>query len=985
MDPEGKRQRLSSWSGPSQQQPVQHHTEPATSYPGHALPPPAHHPYHDHEPRDVHEPPSHNYVAQGGYGTSINNGSSHQYGQDQGYPRPPGAPIKTRSPVDAHQPPMRPVATGVDPHHPMQGHMDHVGPSYHEPATNGNHHGLPVNNEAGPPSYAPSPISAGPRDGYPSPAPWMSGHQALSGPLVTAFPTTKRKAVRAAQILTELDNIKGQIMDLSQSVKGTQAESKPTIVEREPSGNDVEIPQADSGPQQAISRASQAAALDSASLHPQNAIRKETHKQRMAESYGELSIPIEHTTAAHKLLRWPSIRTIYGKITHNEHYVMQTEERRGLLRLYGRGEGLDLGDGGWNGPSSDSGSSDNEELTHSPPLEGLWGHGLPVRAGVETVGGITADGFLKLDMTTLERLLKSYMDNIHIMHPFLDNNRITYMVQAFGARHNPQAVSHPRSPYGISSPRPHFDARRDSASGLHKAPKRKRSGTHFPSTSPLAHAGSSTQILPERSISSALVLLVMALGKICEHRDYLPSVPEPIEQIERKTNINASPPIMTDSPPCSVRHSPTSSQSSAFTSGTSPKNAPQINHLARGHSYEPGSPVERKSAGPLNIDVIPGLAYYAYATDILGNLHGGTDLSHVQAALLAGLYAGQLGRVIESWKWINFACMACQVLVRPPKFEAVTNAAKKDLIVMAFWTCLQLESDILAELDLPPSGITRLEEVMPFPSPRRSLIWAYYAGQIGLRKLLNRVHSALYLPEPENTPHSGWSTAELIELDSQLASWRDVLPDELKWDDSDPPASDINAARLRAKYYGARYIIHRPFLHHAIHPMKPHGSLVKNPPARQSTHSSPPTPVTPQAPDSSTRRSSMAMPPPASLSNNDIDESVMKACRTCIESAMQSTSAFHGIDRRPIVTNIFGTAHAQFGNLLVLQAASRSPLLSNLVPREELDHLNAKTIQFLRNLSRISPTLRIDATILEHVTHSAPAGSTSFSSNEGSY
>ncbi len=69
--------------------------------------------------------------------------------------------------------------------------------------------------------------------------------------------------------------------------------------------------------------------------------------------------------------------------------------------------------------------------------------------------------------------------------------------------------------------------------------------------------------------------------------------------------------------------------------------------------------------GVKNADVIPGLAYYAYATDILGNLHGGNDLTYIQANLLAGLYAGQLARVFESWSWINSACRACQVLARP--------------------------------------------------------------------------------------------------------------------------------------------------------------------------------------------------------------------------------------------------------------------------------------------------------------------------------
>ena len=65
-----------------------------------------------------------------------------------------------------------------------------------------------------------------------------------------------------------------------------------------------------------------------------------------------------------------------------------------------------------------------------------------------------------------------------------------------------------------------------------------------------------------------------------------------------------------------------------------------------------------------NVEVIPGLAYYAYATDILGNLQGGNDLPHVQACLLASLYAGQLAHVFTAHAWIHQACRACEVLIR---------------------------------------------------------------------------------------------------------------------------------------------------------------------------------------------------------------------------------------------------------------------------------------------------------------------------------
>ncbi len=62
-----------------------------------------------------------------------------------------------------------------------------------------------------------------------------------------------------------------------------------------------------------------------------------------------------------------------------------------------------------------------------------------------------------------------------------------------------------------------------------------------------------------------------------------------------------------------------------------------------------GSPFKR------NIDVIPGLDYAGYALDISGSQLAGRSLSHVHFHILAGLYYGQLGRVIDSYAHIKEA------------------------------------------------------------------------------------------------------------------------------------------------------------------------------------------------------------------------------------------------------------------------------------------------------------------------------------------
>ncbi|KAI9841557.1 MAG: hypothetical protein M1837_000603 [Sclerophora amabilis] len=702
------------------------------------------------------------------------------------------------------------------------------------------------------------------------------------------------------------------------------------------------------------------------------------------DGQGELAIPIEHTTAAHKLLRWPSIRALVTPITNNENYVMQVEEKRGLLRVWGRGEGQDLGDsvgrpGGWTGEGGSPPEGDDLPYgSPAPPFPGgTWGTGLvnPIPSDArkpagENVGGLNADGSLKLDNPTLRYLLDSYLRNIHILHPFLDADRITNMVRAFGAKHSaPYPANGPRSPFIASSNTPNADSRRDSLPSLNRGgPKRKWSnanlaGPHSPGTwnaSPSTWNASSLRTPPDRSISSALILLVLALGKVCENANWVPGpVPEPTKV---PCTTSGSPVYQTDSPPISIKHSPSSSHSSVTTSAASPHN--DLGRIPP-PAY-PISPAAEKAAPKIrNIDVIPGLAYFAYATDILGNLHGGSDLSHVQAGLLAGLYAGQLGRVLESWSWINWACTKCQILVHPQRFDREGDASRKDLIIVAFWTCLQLESDILAELDLPPSGISRLEEKITLPMGQSNLeseIWMYYYAQISLRRLLNRVHSAYhYKPEHKSANRTRFATKELEELQFQLSQWREALPERLRWKDSDPPPSEINAARLRAKYYGARYIIHRPFLHHVMHPIEPASNVPKVHEGQGEGAAAGQADDSPGVHDPAAVAYSAVAP----LGPRPLDKGMVQACRNCIEAAIQSTEAFHGIKGRPIVTNIFGTAHAQFGNLLVLQAAARSPLLSQLVPSDHLNNLLHRTVQFLRNLQDISPTLKCDATILE--------------------
>ena len=129
-----------------------------------------------------------------------------------------------------------------------------------------------------------------------------------------------------------------------------------------------------------------------------------------------------------------------------------------------------------------------------------------------------------------------------------------------------------------------------------------------------------------------------------------------------------------------------------------------------------------------------------------------------------------------------------------------------------------------------------------------------------------------------------------------ITVWRQNLPEGLKWDDEDPEANNINDARLRGKFYGALYIIHRPFLHAALDYDFP-DSATQSPSKHNMNATQTPQPMGPptKTPDDMKRR-----------------EETINLAVICIEAAMRSTVAFDGVldHRRLIVTNIMGTAHA---------------------------------------------------------------------------
>lgn len=706
-------------------------------------------------------------------------------------------------------------------------------------------------------------------------------------------------------------------------------------------------------------------------------------------------IYIAHNTAAQKLFRWRSIKQLLQQSStlnfsdRTESYVMDYEINTGVMRIYGKGrQQRDSGIGSSPSAAADSPTpsnlsppGDEASTTSSPvssPSESLWGTDfMPTVADTRPtsdVGGLNPDNTLKLEARTISRLLQSYLDNLHILHPFLDQRELTRMVEHFKRRHNPQDTNSSRIGFAVPV-NANLDAVRDSHAILNRVQKRKHSDGQFYGPlgeSSLAPSPMNPKILCEKSPETALTLLVMALGKICECRTPLPGpVADNSRETTNHTAHNYSPTRgQTDSPPPAysqpMRHSPSaSSHSTTSTLPSSPMGG------GRAAVSSPRSSVADISSGARNVDVIPGLAYFAQATVIMGPLTGLQTLTVAQCYLLAGLYTGQLANTSESLTWIQMACRICRILVSEESFTRMREA-KKEIIKIAFWSSLQLESDILAELDVPPSGIQSVTTPPEYPKsmadhpiavyddPGKAKVMTYYCFQLMMRKSLNDIQTELYkAPNFERVTRS----ASLINaFNTNIWEWRKMLPQDLQWEDTEHPARYINDARLRGKFYGAQYIIHRPFLHAALD-FDFSTSDVQSPnhEVNGSQTSALFQPVL--SPDA--QAGTMGPPKPVSDPGYRRAETINFAVK-CIRAAEESTVAFDGIldHRRLIVTNIMGTAHAQFGNMLVLSAAYKSKTLGQYVEHKKLSHLFDRTIKMLNDLAPISKTLAKDCAIL---------------------
>lgn len=381
------------------------------------------------------------------------------------------------------------------------------------------------------------------------------------------------------------------------------------------------------------------------------------------------AFPLDHTTPAGRLLQWPSIAEMVGPflaaegVRYPEDYPQRQELLRGQLPLFGRGEGSDFGRPADRDVTVEYGdfSDDVSVGDHASPAAAgtdwgpIGGPSPPATVSSERHGTIrSADDTLDFESSRIWKYVESYKTHIQNMHPLIPPEDLKAMI--FGFLED-VGVGQANKVAQVAK----FVSQHDSPTQHPLDSDRKRKRSPVPNGAEHVLQPPNKRQRPQRSIQHALVLIVLALGKICQVRDRkLPDVPDPREP---RPEVQGSPVVRNGHITSPNQGSPPSGTPLTSSGLPSPKE-----HERSGPGQSRRSSVQRSgmeaptsAASPvppkknLNLDVIPGLDYFAYATDILGNQMDGTKIDHIHAHILACLYYGQLGRVVASFHHIRQA------------------------------------------------------------------------------------------------------------------------------------------------------------------------------------------------------------------------------------------------------------------------------------------------------------------------------------------
>ena len=320
----------------------------------------------------------------------------------------------------------------------------------------------------------------------------------------------------------------------------------------------------------------------------------------------------------------------------------------------------------------------------------------------------------------------------------------------------------------------------------------------------------------------------------------------------------------------------------------------------------------------------PGLQYFTAAWALLPGMMTSNSVLAAQCHLLAAAYMFYLVRPLEAWNLLCTTSTKLQLLLMSPNR---VPPEQRELTERIYWNALLFESDLLAEMDLPHSGVVQFEENVGLPcgfegdeqqAVGRDDLW-YFLAEIALRRLLNRVSQLIY---SKDSMASTTSLEPVVaELDYQLTQWYESLPGPIQFPFTRTPLADPIQTVLRLRFFACRTIIYRPYIL-------------------------------------------------AVLDNEQaiLDPAVRSACHKCLEASVRQLEHItaHHAGHMPYLWQ--GALSIVSQTLLVMGAsmsASLSNLLLTIVPhRDVLDQIIADVVGEIERYAGLAPSLALAAEII---------------------
>ena len=232
-------------------------------------------------------------------------------------------------------------------------------------------------------------------------------------------------------------------------------------------------------------------------------------------------------------------------------------------------------------------------------------------------------------------------------------------------------------------------------------------------------------------------------------------------------------------------------------------------------------------------------AYYTAARKRTGLLDN--SVLAVQCTFLLGVYQMYSLRPLKAWMSFNQSCAIFQTYLHTRSPQQAARATKR-LEQRLYWSCLKSECEMRDEVDLPPSGLAKVNHPDVFPSPpggtpepeaggnaihspdmqrpvdvELQKTWYYYLSEIAGRRLKNRISTVLHGGSPFSwqLPFLPRLCRLAEELDSQVQRWAEHVPGFTE--NINEETTDELTFMLMARYLELQELICRPFLYLVIH------------------------------------------------------------------------------------------------------------------------------------------------------------------------